>query len=162
MPLIAFEPCFEIFPSTKKLCINFSFLFSVYPVYEILQNKKNRTLKYGSASLIWCHERDSNPQPIAYKAIALPLCYQGILEQMRRVEPPFSAWEADVLTVVRHLHWLWQKDSNLHSHGSEPCGLPNLPIPQYWLERLDSNQQMQDSKSCALPFGYAPIKWWAL
>ena len=32
------------------------------------------------------------------------LHYRTILEQMRGIEPPFSAWEADVLTIVRHLH----------------------------------------------------------
>jgi hypothetical protein len=27
--------------------------------------------------IFWCRQRDLNPQPIAYKAIALPLCYDG-------------------------------------------------------------------------------------
>ena len=26
----------------------------------------------------WCWRRESDPQPIAYKAIALPLCYTGM------------------------------------------------------------------------------------
>lgn len=31
----------------------------------------------------WCRHLDSNGGPIAYKAIALPLCYVGILRKLR-------------------------------------------------------------------------------
>ena len=37
---------------------------------------------------IWCRHLDSNGEPIAYRAIALPLCYAGIYDSVSAISAP--------------------------------------------------------------------------
>ncbi len=46
-----------------------------------------------------------NRQPTVYDTVALPVELHGLRqERVSGVEPPFSAWEADVITVIQHPH----------------------------------------------------------
>lgn len=86
----------------------------------------------------WCHPRDSNPQPIDYKSIALPI----VLGWQNGA--PGRTRTYDLTVNSRLLYQLSYWSNN---------GCPG------WIRTTE----MQESKSCALPLGYRAIngglKW---
>lgn len=86
---------------------------------------------------------ESNRQPSLYESAALPLCYEGDLEQTRGIEPPISALATPRSTVEPRL----QKDPSRVSsaelgtsstshrcHGDHVRSPAGLSVPLYIVE----------------------------
>ena len=52
----------------------------------------------------WGRRQELNPQPNAYKTLALPLCYAGLLRLFGQAPPPFGkgAGDAAILSPPTH------------------------------------------------------------
>ena len=92
------------------------------------------------------------------------------MERMRGIDPPFSAWKADVLAVIRHPHlvvgfllvgkavnllWRSRRGSNSrmainHLTLFKSVLFNRLSTTPYWCSILDSNQWPHPCKGCAL------------